>query len=202
MTLLLISFIAGILTVLAPCVLPLLPVIIGGSLTGKGKDVHIKKLVTVVVSLGISVIAFTLLLKASTLFIVIPEYVWKWVSGGILVAFGLVTFFPALWSGKAIAKASVQSNKVLGKGSIKNSFWGDVLIGSSLGPVFSTCSPTYFIVLATVLPAKPIVGMLYLTAYTIGLCLSLALVAFLGQKMLVWFYLLTVYIELYSTYDN
>src|SRR3990167_6176774 len=34
MALLVISFIAGILTVLAPCVLPLLPVIVGGSLAG------------------------------------------------------------------------------------------------------------------------------------------------------------------------
>ena len=34
MTLFLITFVAGILTVLAPCVLPLLPVIVGGSLTG------------------------------------------------------------------------------------------------------------------------------------------------------------------------
>jgi cytochrome c-type biogenesis protein len=38
MLLLLISFIAGILTVLAPCVLPLLPVIIGGSLSGNTKQ--------------------------------------------------------------------------------------------------------------------------------------------------------------------
>jgi cytochrome c biogenesis protein CcdA len=36
MLLLLISFIAGILTVLAPCILPLLPVIIGGSLSDGG----------------------------------------------------------------------------------------------------------------------------------------------------------------------
>ena len=34
MTLLLISFIAGVLTILAPCILPLLPVIVGGSLDG------------------------------------------------------------------------------------------------------------------------------------------------------------------------
>ncbi len=38
MFLLLGAFIAGVLTVLAPCVLPLLPVIIGGSISGDTKD--------------------------------------------------------------------------------------------------------------------------------------------------------------------
>jgi cytochrome c biogenesis protein CcdA len=36
-TLLFTSFLAGLLTVIAPCILPLLPVIVGGSLTGKNK---------------------------------------------------------------------------------------------------------------------------------------------------------------------
>ena len=38
MFLLLGAFIAGVLTVLAPCVLPLLPIIIGGSVSGDTKD--------------------------------------------------------------------------------------------------------------------------------------------------------------------
>ena len=69
MFLLLVSFIAGVLTVLAPCILPLLPVIVGGSLTGEGKDAQKKKVFTIVLSLGLSVIVFTFLLKVSTLFI-------------------------------------------------------------------------------------------------------------------------------------
>ncbi len=184
MILLSISFIAGILTVLAPCILPLLPVIIGGSLTGEGKDAHKKKVLTIVLSLGLSVIAFTLLLKVSTLFIGVPEYVWKWISGGIIIALGLITIFPSLWEGKWLAKLSAKSNILLGKGDRKKSFLGDVIVGAALGPVFSTCSPTYFIVLATVLPVSPIVGIIYIFAYTIGLCISLFVIAFVGQKIM------------------
>ncbi len=184
MILLVISFIAGVLTVLAPCILPLLPVIVGGSLTGDGKDAQKKKVLTIVISLGLSVVAFTLLLKVSTLFIAVPEYVWKWISGGIIIALGLITVFPSLWEGQWLAKFSAQSNILLGKGNQKKSFWGDVIVGAALGPVFSTCSPTYFIVLATVLPVQPIVGIVYLLAYAIGLCLSLFVVAFVGQKIM------------------
>ncbi len=34
----LLSYVAGLLTALAPCVLPLLPIILGGSLAGEKKD--------------------------------------------------------------------------------------------------------------------------------------------------------------------
>ncbi len=175
------SFVAGILTVLAPCTLPFLPIIVGGSLDGK---VNMRKALTVVLSLGISVIAFTLILKVSTLFIAVPENAWKIISGGIIVALGLVTLFPKLWEWKWIANMSIRSNKILGIGDQKKNFWGDVIVGVSLGPVFSTCSPTYFIVLATVLPVNPILGLVYLLSYTVGLCISLLIVAFLGQKIL------------------
>ncbi len=182
MILLLISFVAGALTVLAPCILPLLPVVIGGSLTGGG--VNKKKAFTVVLSLGASVIVFTLLLKVSTIFINIPEDFWKWFSGGVIILLGLVFVFPRLWAGQFIARMSSKANIALGLGAQKKSFWGDVLMGAALGPVFSTCSPTYFIVLATVLPANPALGILYLLSYVLGLSISLFIVAFLGQKVL------------------
>jgi len=59
-----------------------------------------------------------------------------------------------------------------------------VIVGASLGPVFSSCSPTYFIILATVLPVTPFLGFIYLLSYALGLCLALLAVAFLGQKII------------------
>jgi cytochrome c biogenesis protein CcdA len=181
MLLLIVSFIAGILTILAPCVLPVLPVILGSSVNDK--KANKRKTLTIILSLGISVILFTLLLKVSTLFIDIPEYTWKIVSGIIILILGLVTIFPSLWENKFIAKLSRKSNIALGKGDQKKSFWGDVIVGASLGPVFSTCSPTYFIILATVLPVSPLLGLVYLSAYALGLCLALFAVALIGQRI-------------------
>jgi cytochrome c biogenesis protein CcdA/thiol-disulfide isomerase/thioredoxin len=172
------------LTVLAPCILPLLPVIVGGSLAGDGKNTKKSKVLTIVISLGLSVILFTLLLKVSTLFINIPEYFWKIISGGIITVLGLITIFPSLWEGKILAKLSAKSNIILGKGDRKNSFWGDIIVGAALGPVFTTCSPTYFIVLATVLPVRPVVGIIYLISYSIGLSVSLFIIAFIGQRIM------------------
>ena len=83
MTLFLIAFIAGVLTVLAPCVLPLLPIIVGGTVSGGSNKA---RAFTVAFSLGVSVILFTLLLKSSTALINIPQQAWWWFSGGNCLA--------------------------------------------------------------------------------------------------------------------
>jgi len=183
MLLLLVSFIAGVLTVLAPCILPLLPVVIGRSITDTKPSS--RRLLVVISSLGISVILFTLLLKASSLLINIPQDFWKWISGGIILVFGLTMLFPALWEKISFANTlSVKSNKVLGKGYQKDSVWGDIIIGASLGPIFSACSPTYFVILATVLPVSFFLGLVYLFTYVLGLSLSLVIVALVGKRIM------------------
>ena len=179
MLFLLISFIAGVLTVLAPCILPLLPVIIGSSVQGGSN----KRAYTVIGSLVVSVVLFTLLIKVSTVFLDIPQETWKYLSAGILGLLALTYIFRSLWDRLSfVGKLSTKSNKALGKGFQKNTFLGDIVAGSALGPVFSTCSPTYFVILATVLPASFVLGMVYLTSYALGLGLVLLAISLLGQK--------------------
>lgn len=180
MLLLLVSFAAGILTVLAPCILPVLPVVIGSSAAGKSKWTPY----VVVGSLGLSVIAFTFLLKASTALITIPPEFWTYFAGGVFVLFGLTLVFPSLWESiPGLASASASSNKLLGVGYQKKSLWGDAIVGAALGPIFSTCSPTYFLILASVLPASYFLGTVYIVAYVIGLAAVLLPLALLGDRL-------------------
>lgn len=175
------SFVAGVLSVFAACVLPLLPVIVGGSLTTGGSR---KRAYTIVASLAVSIVLFTLLLKATTALIGIPEALWRYLSGGIIVLLGIFILFPKLWVSLPFINAlNRSSNKLLGAGYQKGGFWGDVVMGSALGPVFASCSPTYFIILATVLPATPLLGIVYLSAYAVGLSLTLLLIAFAGERL-------------------
>lgn len=178
MTFLLISFLAGVLTVLAPCILPLLPVVVGSSAAGRRSTPYV-----VVLALAASIILFTYVLKASTAFIMVPQEAWVFLSGGILVLFGLSLVFPALWERiPGLSRLSASSNKMMGAGYQKKSAWGDALVGAALGPIFSTCSPTYFVILASVLPASFLLGSAYLLAYVLGLSLVLLLIAILGQR--------------------
>lgn len=179
MTFLLLSFFAGVLTVLAPCILPLLPVIIGSGAAGRSRLTPY----IVIASLSLSIFVFTLLLKVSTIFITIPNSFWAYFSGSILILIGLIYAFPSLWEKvPLVGKLGVRSNKLVGAGHQKHNFAGDVLIGAALGPVFSSCSPTYFLILASVLPASFVLGTVYLLAYIIGLAAILLAIAILGQK--------------------
>jgi cytochrome c biogenesis protein CcdA len=188
MAFLVVSFIAGVLTVLAPCILPLLPVVIGASAVSGAADSGAGRSratpYVVVASLAVSVILFTYLLKASAAFVDIPQTVWTDISGGILTFFGLTLLFPSLWERiPGVAALSRESNLAVGTGYRKHSMFGDVLVGAGLGPVFSTCSPTYFVILASVLPASFLLGSLYLFAYVFGLSLVLLLIALIGERL-------------------
>lgn len=185
MFLLLTSFLAGILTVFAPCVLILLPVVVGSSLASDADQrADRKKPYIISISLGVSVLLFTLLLKASTVLIGIDPQVWKSVSGGIVVILGLSLFFPLLWA-KASAKIGLEnsSNKLLSRASKRSGVFGYVLTGAALGPVFSACSPIYALILATILPVHLALGLVYMALYTVGLSLTLLVIALAGRRL-------------------
>jgi cytochrome c-type biogenesis protein len=177
--LLIVSFVSGILTILAPCILPLLPVIIGGS-TGSGKW----RPYIVALSLILSVIGFTLLIKVSTLLIGVPPVVFNYISGGLVIGLGIVTLFPSIWTrlSHAIGLESV-SQKSLESSGGQTGILGAILTGAALGPVFSSCSPTYSLILATVLPQNFVVGLIYLVTYGIWLGLILLAISIVGQRL-------------------
>jgi cytochrome c biogenesis protein CcdA len=180
MILVLTSFLAGVLTIGAPCVLPVLPIIIGGSVSEADK----KKPYIIIASLSLSLIIFTLLLKASTLLIMVSPKFWAAVSGSIVLVFGIFTLWPHLWEKISDAlKLSSTSNALLNQSTQKGGIIGSILIGAALGPVFSSCSPTYALIVATVLPQNFLTGLFYITIYVLGLALMLLLIAVFGQRL-------------------
>ena len=184
--LIILSFVAGALTVLAPCILPLLPVIIGGtSLNSEGNETSgLRHALIICISLAISVLIFSLLLKASTLLLGIPQFAWQAISGIIVILFGINLIFPMLWA-KVIIKLGIEnkSNRFLGQSSKKKGIMRDVLIGAALGPVFASCSPTYALIVATILPQSFINGLIYLAIYCLGLASVLLAIGVAGQSL-------------------
>ncbi|MEZ5096461.1 MAG: cytochrome c biogenesis protein CcdA [Nocardioides sp.] len=177
------AFVAGVLTTLAPCVLPLLPVIVGGSLTGATLT-GARRALVVTAALGASIVAFTLLLRASTTLIGVDPRVWSLLAGGLLVLLGLVGLFPGLWEAASGRLALQQrSTTRLADARGREGVAGAVLTGAALGPVFSSCSPLYGYVIVTVIPARPSYGVVLLATYTLGLCLTLLAVALAGQRL-------------------
>lgn len=181
-----ISFLAGVLTVLAPCILPLLPVIIGGSLDDDHRS--IKRPLIITASLALSIVLFTLLLKASTAFITIPQSFWGYFSGTIILMFAFTLLFPDLWAKVthkfSHGKLEQGSQKLMYKMFKKEGTGASIVLGAAMGPVFASCSPTYFLILGTVLPASFSIGLINLLAYALGLAAVMLLIAFLGKRVM------------------
>lgn len=178
MTILLVSFLAGILTILAPCVLPILPIILGSSIQEDKYRPYI-----IIVSLSISVIIFSLLLKATTIFIGFDQRILVILSGFIIFFFWIITLFPNLW--KDISNSlwfETWSNQLLWESAKKTGIIWNILVGASLWPVFSSCSPTYAIILAVILPASFAFWLLNLVSYVLWLSIVLIFVALLWQR--------------------
>lgn len=186
MGLLVLSFLAGVITVTAPCVFTLLPVILGASVgraAGNDKDTW-KRPVRIAIGLGLSVVAFSLLLKASVAFLGVPQLVWQTISGLLVIVFGFSLVSPFIWA-RFAASVGLESlaTDLQTKAHRQPGSRGDYLVGAALGPVFSSCSPTYALIIASVLPASFISGIAYISMYAAGLALTLLLIALGGQRI-------------------
>lgn len=179
------AFVAGVLTTLAPCVLPLLPVVVGGSVVGVRPARAVRRALIVTGSLTASVLAFTLLLKATTALIGIPPSVWGALAGGLLISLGIVGLFPRLWDALSMRLGlQARAQRRLASAQDRDGAVGAVLTGAALGPVFTSCSPLYAYVVVTVLPARPVWGTTLLLTYAIGLGATLLTVSLLGARLI------------------
>lgn len=178
MPILIISFFAGILTVLAPCVLPLLPIILGSSLHEDKSRPYI-----IILALSFSIIVFSLLLKATTFFIWFDKSILTSISWTIILFFWIITIFPNLW--KNISSKiwfDSKSNQILWESWKKSWILWTILVWLSLWPVFSSCSPTYAIILAVIIPISFWFWLLNLFAYVLWLWVILLAIALLWQR--------------------
>lgn len=186
MTLLLLSLVAGILTVAAPCILIFLPVILGGSLVSKASaNWRRHRSVIIIVSLAVSVTVFTLLLKATTALLSVPQIVWQLLSGSIVALLGLHYLGLNLWRHVAswLRLPQLANNQLARAGKVEG-YTGAILTGAALGPVFASCSPTFAYIVAAVIPADLLLGLVYLITYVIGMAGTLLLIALTSYSIL------------------
>jgi cytochrome c biogenesis protein CcdA len=140
--------------------------------------------VTITASLAISIIVFTLLLKASTALLGVPQQVWSLISGGIIIALGVSFVIPSIWEHIVLlTKFNTLASGTFASGMQKKGLLRDISMGAALGPVFSSCSPTYALIVALVLPVSFAKGFVYLVGYVLGLATVLFALALMGSVL-------------------
>ncbi len=127
------AFLGGVVTILSPCILPLLPIILSSSATGE-KDR--KRPFGIVTGFALSFTFFTLFLSTIVKATGIPADSLRNISVFVIAFFGLTLIIPKFReiSEKGFSVLSRFTPKSGGKG-----FLGGLVIGASLGLLWTPC---------------------------------------------------------------
>jgi cytochrome c biogenesis protein CcdA/thiol-disulfide isomerase/thioredoxin len=177
--LLLFSFIGGVVTVLSPCILPILPIVLSTGLS-RGK----KKPWGVITGFVLSFTFFTVFLASIVKSFGINPNHLRWLAAGVIFGFGLVMLVPFLqetWERLAAifsSKATVKTNR--------EGYWGGLLIGLSLGLVWAPCvGPIMASVITLSSTGEVSTHVIALAlAYSIGTSLPMAALIIGGRKVI------------------
>jgi cytochrome c-type biogenesis protein len=176
--LLLFSFIGGIVTVLSPCVLPVLPLLLSGSIGGRLRPLGI------IAGFSISFAALTLGLSYALGALGLDTEFLRILGGVIILIMGTVFLVPKLKT--AFMLFTSRFVKPIQSGQPSKGFGGGFLTGISTGIMWTPCVGP---ILASVLTLSASGGsdgtaILIVSAYTLGTIIPMTAVMFGGRGVL------------------
>jgi cytochrome c biogenesis protein CcdA/thiol-disulfide isomerase/thioredoxin len=168
--LLAIGFVAGVVTALSPCVLPVLPIVLAGGATGR-------RPLAIVAGIVLSFTVFTLSAAWLLDLVGLPDDVLRNLAIGLLFLVALSLLVPqvAEWLSRPLQFLTRRSGGDLG---------GGFLLGASLGLVFVPCAGPV-LAAVTVIAARRDIGLdsvLLTLSYAIGAAVPMLAIAFAGQR--------------------
>jgi len=174
------SFLAGIVTILSPCILPILPVILSSSVDSSGK----RRPLGIVSGFVLSFTFFTLFLASIVKWSGIPSDALRYIAIAILAFFGFSMLFPKLQSltEQFFSRfASSPSNN-----ATRHGFWGGLVIGFSIGLLWTPCvGPILAAVISLAVSESVSLQVVLITiAYSIGTALPMFALLQLGSTVL------------------
>lgn len=175
---LLFAILAGVLTIAAPCTLPMLPILLGASI---GRSSQLRP---AMIALGfvVSFSAVALLLGALTRLLDFDPNVLREAASILLLGFGLLMLWPAPFEWLSI-RLNGWLNLGAAGGAQREGALGGLLLGTTLGLVWTPCAgPVLGSILTLVAMSKNLAwaGTL-LVAYAIGAAIPMLAIAYGGQ---------------------
>lgn len=176
--LLLFSFLAGIVTVLSPCILPVLPIVLSGSV-GEGK----RRPLGIVTGFILSFTFFTLFLATLVSKTGISADALRSLSVIVISLFGISLLFPQLqlWLEKIFSRFANLAPQGTGDG-----FKGGLLVGLSLGLLWTPCvGPILASVISLALTGSVSGAAFFITlAYSLGTAIPMLAITYGGRQLL------------------
>ncbi len=178
--LLLFAFISGLVTIFAPCIWPILPIILSASTSG-GHKKPLGITLGIIISFAVITLSISYIIK---IFPFDPE-VLRYFAVAIIGFLGLTLILPAL-SQKLEGVVSRLSGKLgMVSNPQKNGFWSGFITGFALGIVWTPCAGPILATIATLAATQAVnLNVILVTvAYVIGVGIPLFLFASAGSAL-------------------
>jgi cytochrome c biogenesis protein CcdA/thiol-disulfide isomerase/thioredoxin len=173
------AFAAGVLTVLAPCTLPVVPLVMGGAVPG-GR----RRVLGVVLGFGLMFVATAIVLASALAAAGVTTATLRTLSGIALIVFGLALAVPALggWPERRLAPLTRLGARIPGAGG---GLLGGLATGAAIGLLWAPCvGPLLGGTLAAAIAEGPTVGVVIVgVAFAVGAAVPLLLIAGLGRGL-------------------
>lgn len=175
--LILFSFVAGIVTILSPCILPILPIVLSGSVGGH------KRPLGIVTGFVLSFTFFTLFLAVIVRSFGISADVLRLVSVIIILLFGIALVLPAAQKLSEILFSKLSSKMPVGNSS--TGFFSGILIGISLGLIWTPCVGPIIAAVITLATTASVNSqtVLITLAYSLGTAIPMFFIMYSGRKL-------------------
>jgi cytochrome c biogenesis protein CcdA/thiol-disulfide isomerase/thioredoxin len=175
------AFLAGLATVLSPCILPVLPIVLSSSLGGdRWRPLGV--VAGLIVSFAVATLAISSLISA----LHIPPDALRNFGIIIIALAGLALLIPELWYGLEAMLGRVGNLGARLQGEPRRGAAGGFLVGVGLGLVWTPCAgPILATVLALAATNKASAGASVVTiAYSLGAAIPMLGIAYGGQVVL------------------
>ncbi len=180
--LLMFAFLSGIITVLSPCILPVLPLLLSAGV-GQGKYRPYGIIIGLIMSFTFFTLSLTGLVHATG---VSPD-VLRYISLGLILFFGLTLLFPRIEKLFFLFTAPLAGlgNKIQGASTAGTGFASGFILGIALGLIWAPCAGPILATVTTLVATGSITWstVMVTIAYSCGTALPMFFIIYGGNRI-------------------
>lgn len=178
---LVLALLAGVVTIAAPCTLPMLPILLGASVGQTGKT----RPALIALGFVMSFSAAALLLSAVTRVFDFDPAALRTSASILLLGFGLLMIWPAPFEWLSVRIGGLTNGGFAGGALPRHGNIGGFVLGTTLGLVWTPCAGPVLGSILTIVATSPDTGWAsaMLVVYAIGAAIPMLAIAYGGQAV-------------------
>ena len=172
------AFLSGIVTILSPCILPVLPIVLSGSVGGKRRPYG------VITGFILSFSIFTLTLSAIVQLLNIPANTLRYTAVVLIILLGIIMLVPRF--SFVFEKLTSRLNRSTKAPKPSSGFKGGLAVGLSLGLIWTPCVGPIIASVISLAITQSVDGgsVLIILSYSLGTSIPMLAIMIGGRKLI------------------